>query len=115
MNFHSVEVKCHFDISMWLTISKEYKLMDILIKMLDKIRKVLDSERQNKNEVYFITELNKSMKEGKYLIVLDDIWSSNVWANQLQAALPDAHNGSRVLITTRLIFNIFYCKIVLHY
>ncbi|XP_078154016.1 disease resistance protein RPP13-like [Carex rostrata] len=101
--YKSAEVKRHFDISMWLTISQEYKLMDILIKMLEKIRKVHDSERQNKEEEYFITELNKSMKERKYLIVLDDVWSINVWTDQLQAALPNANNGSRVLITTRFI------------
>ncbi|XP_078162320.1 putative disease resistance RPP13-like protein 3 isoform X1 [Carex rostrata] len=101
--YKSAEVKRHFDISMWLTISQEYKLIDILMKMLEKIREVHDSERQNKGEDYFLTELNKSLRERKYLVVLDDLWPiNNIWT-QLQPALPNANNGSRVLITTRFI------------
>ena len=101
--FHSDEVKRHFGISMWLTISQEYKLIDILMKMLEKIREVHDSERHNKGEDYFLTELNKSLGERKYLVVLDDLWPrNNIWT-QLQPALPNANNGSRVLITTRFV------------
>ena len=101
--FYSVEVKRHFDISTWLTISQEYKLIDILMKMLKEI----GSERQNEGEEYLITELNKCMRERKYLVVLDDIWSSNVWT-VLQVALPDTNNGSRVLITTRFVCNFIF-------
>ncbi|XP_078161624.1 disease resistance protein RPP13-like [Carex rostrata] len=101
--YKSDEVKRHFGISMWLTISQQYKLIDILMTMLEKIRKVDDSERQNKREDYFLTELNNSLRERKYLVVLDDLWSSNNIWTQLQAALPNANNGSRVLITTRFI------------
>ncbi|XP_078153798.1 disease resistance protein RPP8-like [Carex rostrata] len=67
-----------------------------------KMLKEIGSERQNEGEEYLITELNKCMRERKYLVVLDDIWSSNVWT-VLQVALPDTNNGSRVLITTRFI------------
>ena len=97
--FLSAEVKRHFGISMWLTISQKYKLKDILIKMLEEIQKV-DKEEREKGEEYFITELNKCLKKIKYLVVLDDVWSSDVWT-QLELAVPNAHNGSRVLITTR--------------
>src|ERR1017187_2269623 len=107
--FRSAEVKRHFDISTWLTISQEYKLIDILIKMLEDIQKV-DTEKRKNGEQYFITELNKCLSERKYLIVLDDVWSSNVWTDQLQSALPDAHNGSRVLITSRLVCYSFTVK-----
>ncbi|XP_078149231.1 disease resistance protein RPP13-like [Carex rostrata] len=101
--YKSAEVKHHFDISMWLTISQEYKLIDILMKMLEKIRGVPDSERQNKGEDYFITEIYQSLRERKYMVILDDLWpSNNVWT-QLQVALPNYNKGSRVLITTRFI------------
>ncbi|KAF3320451.1 putative disease resistance protein [Carex littledalei] len=36
----------------------------------------------------------------KYLIVLDDVWTNNLWT-QIEEALPDENNGSRVLLTTR--------------
>ncbi|KAJ4807110.1 Nbs-lrr resistance protein [Rhynchospora pubera] len=54
------------------------------------------------DEVDFITKLNKLLSKKKYLIVLDDVWSSDQWT-RLQKAFPDVHNGSRVLITTRFI------------
>ncbi|XP_078150450.1 putative disease resistance RPP13-like protein 3 [Carex rostrata] len=99
--YKCAEVKRHFGISMWLTISQEYNLKDILIKMLEQIQEV-HKEEQEKGEEYFITELNKCMKKKRYLVVLDDVWSSDVWT-QLEFAFPNAHNGSRVLITTRFI------------
>ncbi|XP_078173450.1 disease resistance protein RPP13-like [Carex rostrata] len=73
--YKSSEVKRHFDISIWLTISQNYKLNSILMKLLKEI----GSERQNEEEEYLIIELNKCMKEKRYLVVLDDVWSSNVW------------------------------------
>ena len=36
----------------------------------------------------------------RYLIVLDDIWSTNAW-DIIRAALPNKKNGSRVVFTTR--------------
>ena len=98
--FYSAEVKRHFDMSIWLTISQEYKLIDILMKILKEIG-VENSEMLNEGKEYLITEINKSLRERKYLVLLDDIWSrNNIWT-QLQAAIPNANNGSRVLITTR--------------
>lgn len=36
----------------------------------------------------------------RYLIILDDVWSVDLW-ERLKAALPDSNNASRVLITSR--------------
>ena len=44
-------------------------------------------------------EVRKYLDERRYLIVLDDVWSIQVW-NRLCLYLPKS-NGSRVLITTR--------------
>ena len=65
-----------------------------------KLLKEIGSERQNEEDEYLIIELNKCMRERKYLVVLDDVWSSDVWT-QLQNALPNANKGSRVIITSR--------------
>ncbi|KAF6168545.1 hypothetical protein GIB67_005157 [Kingdonia uniflora] len=37
----------------------------------------------------------------KYLVVVDDVWTSDVW-KVLKASLPDTKNGSRIVITTRI-------------
>ncbi|KAL6861447.1 hypothetical protein ACP4OV_017147 [Aristida adscensionis] len=44
--------------------------------------------------------LHNFAQRERYLIVLDDIWSTNVW-DIIKAALPDKKNGSRVVFTTR--------------
>ncbi|KAG6625226.1 hypothetical protein CIPAW_16G081900 [Carya illinoinensis] len=44
--------------------------------------------------------LSKFLEERRYIIVLDDIWKTEVW-DDLKAAFPDAENGSRIVLTTR--------------
>ncbi|XP_022861259.1 putative late blight resistance protein homolog R1A-10 [Olea europaea var. sylvestris] len=73
--------------------------MEILLKLLDdigiltnKIRK--GSDEQLKERIY------KSLNGQRYLIVMDDVWSTNAW-NDIQMLFPDDNNESRILLTTR--------------
>nr|XP_009783688.1 PREDICTED: putative late blight resistance protein homolog R1B-16 [Nicotiana sylvestris] len=43
----------------------------------------------------------KALKGRKYLIVVDDIWSTKIW-DLIARTLPDDNNGSRIILTTRL-------------
>lgn len=45
-------------------------------------------------------ELKRSLNERKYLIILDDVWTIDLW-ERLKILLPDVKNGSRVVITSR--------------
>lgn len=47
-------------------------------------------------------QLYKGLFGRKYLIILDDVWSSLVW-DKMQRFFPDNDNGSRILVTTRLL------------
>ncbi|XP_019258527.1 PREDICTED: putative late blight resistance protein homolog R1A-10 [Nicotiana attenuata] len=44
----------------------------------------------------------KKLKLKRYLIVLDDIWSIEAW-DLVRRSFPDDENGSRIMITTRLL------------
>jgi disease resistance protein RPM1 len=44
--------------------------------------------------------LRSALRGKRYLIILDDVWDTNLW-EQLEVALPDPDNASRVIITTR--------------
>jgi NB-ARC domain len=68
--------------------------------MLQKLKGTDANIPQTDPKYFLITELHKSLKEKKYLVVLDDVWSTDLWS-ELQMALPEDNNGSRVLITTR--------------
>ncbi|KAJ3678706.1 hypothetical protein LUZ60_002509 [Juncus effusus] len=100
--YQSVKSKKQFDFDVWLTVSQEFKSIDLLKKILQKAYG--EKFEKEHDEVYYITEVNKFLTEKRFLIVLDDIWSEDVWA-RINVALPDNNKGSRVLITTRF-FNI---------
>ncbi|EYU29511.1 hypothetical protein MIMGU_mgv1a025857mg [Erythranthe guttata] len=46
-------------------------------------------------------QLYQSLIGRKYLIILDDIWSIEVW-EKIKSYFPDNNNGSRIIVTTRL-------------
>ncbi|KAJ1693670.1 hypothetical protein LUZ63_010368 [Rhynchospora breviuscula] len=50
-------------------------------------------------EGHHLNNLYECLNGKRYIIVLDDVWSENLWA-ELRKVLPD-NNGSRVLMTTR--------------
>ncbi|XP_012844378.1 PREDICTED: putative late blight resistance protein homolog R1B-8 [Erythranthe guttata] len=60
-------------------------------------RKILSG----KSEGELSERVHKSIWGRRYLIVLDDIWSVEVW-DRVQIFFPDNGQGSRVMITTRL-------------
>ncbi|KAH0756830.1 hypothetical protein KY290_020323 [Solanum tuberosum] len=52
----------------------------------------------NDNELADLVQ--KSLKGPRYLVVVDDIWSRDVW-DIISQIFPNRNNGSRVLLTTR--------------
>ncbi|EYU31457.1 hypothetical protein MIMGU_mgv1a017859mg, partial [Erythranthe guttata] len=71
----------HFHIRAWVTISQDYVAQDVFSRLLASI----SPERPGK----------------RYLIVLDDMWSTKVW-DGVRRLFPNDNNGSRIIQTTRL-------------
>ncbi|KAH0757518.1 hypothetical protein KY290_021011 [Solanum tuberosum] len=44
--------------------------------------------------------VQKNLKGPRYLVVVDDIWSRDVW-DSISQIFPNRNNGSRILLTTR--------------
>ncbi|XP_078153429.1 putative disease resistance RPP8-like protein 2 isoform X3 [Carex rostrata] len=84
-----------------VAVSQKFKLIDILTKIAKQLELPIDPSNQSDD---FLTEIRESLRDKRYLIVLDDVWTDDLWT-QIGEALPDEDNGSRVLITTRF-FNI---------
>ncbi|KAJ1689220.1 hypothetical protein LUZ63_013375 [Rhynchospora breviuscula] len=97
--YNSFGEESPFDCCLWATISVEFKIIDVLKKIIKKLQK---DDKEVGDEEDFIREVHASLSKKKYLIILDDVWSSNDWS-RLEVALPEDYNGSRVLITTRFI------------
>ncbi|KAL1556897.1 putative late blight resistance protein R1A-3 [Salvia divinorum] len=86
----------HFAYRAWTTVSQDYNMRQILKSLL---RCITGNEcDQHTDELKDM--LYKSLYGRKYLIVLDDIWSSKFW-DEIRMYFPDNNNGSRIVITTR--------------
>ncbi|XP_073295601.1 putative late blight resistance protein homolog R1A-10 [Primulina huaijiensis] len=93
----------YFDILGWTTVSGEYQRRDILLELLQSFKKYTTdrNERSGESEAQLATLVHKNLSGRRYLIVIDDIWSTKAW-DDLKMSFPDNDNGSRILLTTRL-------------
>ncbi|KAI3454508.1 hypothetical protein Pfo_011171 [Paulownia fortunei] len=90
----------HFDIRAWVTVSQEYSLRQVLLGVLDSAE-LLTEKMSEKSEELLAECLYKSLKGRRYLIVMDDMWDTEIW-DAVKRSFPEDNNGSRVLLTTRL-------------
>jgi disease resistance protein RPM1 len=105
--YDDAEVKKHFKIRAWITVSQSFNIELIEELLKDMIRQIfsvvsrpvpegLDS--MNNNRLRRI--IKDLLQKRRYLIVLDDVWRLDVW-DALKYALPKNRCGSRVMLTTR--------------
>uniref|UniRef100_A0A7N0SWJ9 NB-ARC domain-containing protein n=1 Tax=Kalanchoe fedtschenkoi TaxID=63787 RepID=A0A7N0SWJ9_KALFE len=93
-----------FDVSAWACLSDEFKVVDVIKSILEFITKKnpesngLDSLQQ---------ELKKELKDKKFLLILDDMWSNDIssedsrkW-DELRIPFLVGKPGSRIIVTTR--------------
>ncbi|CAK8565695.1 unnamed protein product [Lathyrus sativus] len=102
--FDSKDVVRNFDCRVWITVSQSYTveelLKDTLIKFCkatgdDAPRDISQMDRGSLTE-----EVRKYLQQKRYIVVFDDVWSVHFW-DDIEFAVIDNQNGSRVFITTR--------------
>ncbi|KAJ3701493.1 hypothetical protein LUZ61_005198 [Rhynchospora tenuis] len=92
------EVTTHFGQPIWINISQNYVLSDILRDVAQN----LGIEPSDMNEGRLGKAISDELEEkGRYLVVFDNVWLEEFW-REIAKYLPDKKNGSRVIITTRL-------------
>ncbi|XP_073125310.1 putative late blight resistance protein homolog R1A-3 [Henckelia pumila] len=94
----------HFDRRAWVTVSQQFSVHELLLGLIKDVGVPAgENEREitRKNDGELGLCLHKSLSDRRYLIVMDDIWSIEVW-DGIKRFLPNYSNGSRVLVTTRL-------------
>ncbi|KAL7139700.1 hypothetical protein ABFS83_09G071300 [Erythranthe nasuta] len=97
-----VKLMKHFDIRAWVTISQNYNVREILVEILLCINKAVSRETlSGKSEGELGVRVHQSLWGRRYLIVMDDIWSVEVW-DKVNLFFPDNGERSRRMITTRL-------------
>ncbi|XP_031091541.1 putative late blight resistance protein homolog R1B-16 [Ipomoea triloba] len=91
----------HFYMRAWVTVSQEHNLPQMLQCLLGCVSASSDEQSNNDDQGQLANRLRKHLKEQRYLIVMDDIWSSTAW-DSVQRCFPNDNNGSRILLTSRL-------------
>ncbi|CAA6674164.1 unnamed protein product [Spirodela intermedia] len=94
------EAKARFSHSVWIDVSQQYSAEDLLGEILLQVKKTGEEELEKMTRPKREEMLYQTLLADNYLIVMDDVWDTDVW-RILSPHLPDAENGSRVLITTR--------------
>ncbi|KAJ1273892.1 hypothetical protein BS78_05G019600 [Paspalum vaginatum] len=92
-----------FDCCVWISVSESYKLEDIWKTMLKKLVGKDESELNPEaiDSAELRVELIKFLDKKRYLIILDDVWTSDALFRSREV-LVDNGLGSRVIITTRM-------------
>lgn len=96
-----------FDYRAWVAVGREWRLQKIIRSILAQVNseyanKMLSMEDGDDDER--MSEcLKESLKDKRYLIVLDDVWDGQVWHEVKRLLKTTMQNvvGSRVLLTSR--------------
>ncbi|KAL1538282.1 putative late blight resistance protein R1B-16 [Salvia divinorum] len=94
--FHDPLIEYHFHVRSWTTLTQDHKRTNILRGLVHSMTENLSPGLEEVDELVY-----KSLKGRRYLIVLDDMWSTEAW-DEVKMVFPNDHNGSRIIITTRL-------------
>ncbi|KAL4185394.1 hypothetical protein AMTRI_Chr10g230460 [Amborella trichopoda] len=91
-------IKEHFVYRSWVTVSQLFNKIEILNVIL---RGFDEKHVEEKDIGHLQRKLHAHLHDKRYLVVLDDVWSEDVWG-EVHSAFPNSdNNGSRFVITTR--------------
>uniref|UniRef100_A0ACD5XMM8 Uncharacterized protein n=1 Tax=Avena sativa TaxID=4498 RepID=A0ACD5XMM8_AVESA len=97
---YNLVAKKHFSSYAWVCISQQFTAYGALKDIVKGAMGIQDFELGTMDEIEVMKKIHNSLKEKRYLLVLDDVWNVEDW-DMIQAAFPDVRNGSRIVVTTR--------------
>ncbi|GFP96613.1 putative late blight resistance protein homolog r1b-17 [Phtheirospermum japonicum] len=100
MIYRDPKTQFEFYTRAWVYVSQEYSRKEVFLNILSTLTHLTDNFYKM-NAESLAQELHKLLEKGKYLIVMDDVWTEEAW-NDLKTAFPKNNKGSRILITSRI-------------
>ncbi|XP_027100548.1 putative late blight resistance protein homolog R1A-10 [Coffea eugenioides] len=97
--YNDPSVTYQFHARAWCYVSHTYRRRELLLQILGEIVELKDDILEMSDEDLEM-KLYQCLKGKRYLIVMDDIWSTEAWYD-FQRSFPNDNNGSRILITSR--------------
>uniref|UniRef100_A0A0D3HT60 NB-ARC domain-containing protein n=1 Tax=Oryza barthii TaxID=65489 RepID=A0A0D3HT60_9ORYZ len=91
------KIKGQFDCSTFVPVSRNPNIAKILTDMLKELGSSVDTSDDERQLIY---KLRAFLHDKRYLIIVDDIWSTKAW-EFVKSALPENNSCSRIITTTR--------------
>ncbi|XP_009589796.1 putative late blight resistance protein homolog R1A-10 [Nicotiana tomentosiformis] len=82
-------IMSRFDIQVWVTISQEYHLREVLLNV---VHSITGNEFPEMSDDQLMDKSYKALKGRRYLIVIDDVWNTDIW-DLMATTLPEDRNG----------------------
>lgn len=99
--YEDSEIRTRFPCRAWSTISQVFVLRTSLINISTQVQAGLQvTDRHTPRDFELAKSLNNFLSSERYLIVLDDMWTTQDWDN-IRQAFPKTDKGSRIIVTTR--------------
>jgi len=105
--FESKKVSAHFDCRACVTVSQSYTVRGLLINMMEQFcrgtKDPLPQMLHKMDDQSLIIEVRQYLQHKRYLIFFDDVWQQD-FSDQVEFAMPNNNKGSRIIITTRMMY-----------
>ncbi|XP_066338668.1 putative disease resistance protein RGA3 [Miscanthus floridulus] len=99
--FNDATIQEHFKTKIWLSITQQFDVVELLRTAIENA----GGDHGGKQDKSTLTEtLMNTISTGRFLLVMDDVWSHEAWNHVLSVPVRNASKklpGSRVLVTTR--------------
>ncbi|CAL5441061.1 unnamed protein product [Camellia sinensis] len=99
--YEDKKVKRHFQNHAWITVSQfkiEELLKDLIQQLFNEVKRPVPEKLETMGNNKLKAMLKEFLQESRYVLVLDDVWSVDVW-DAIKIALPNSNCGSCVLLT----------------
>ncbi|WCJ37360.1 Disease resistance protein RPM1 [Euphorbia peplus] len=97
-------IKKDFDCWAWISVSQSYGMTELLRNMIkevfDTTQVTMSYNLGSMNNRQLLRILVDFLLQKRYIIVLDDVWSIDLWS-KIRGAFPNNKSGSRIILTTR--------------
>jgi DNA replication protein DnaC len=98
--FNEITIQEHFKVKVWLSVTQYFDETELLKTAIEHAGGI----HVTQDKTLLTRTLTNTLSTGKFLLVLDDVWSDQAWRNVLSVPIRNASHkqpGSWVLITTR--------------
>ncbi|CAM8885115.1 unnamed protein product [Rhodiola kirilowii] len=101
--YDDMKVKMYFQSHAWISVCQTFKIEELLRDLIQQLygenRSLVPSEIDRMNIEELIKQIQTLLNRTRYLVVLDDVWSIDVWIS-IKIAFPGNNKSSRIMLTT---------------